>query len=354
MLAALLVLVFIAYQWWQPKKIRVALDAPVVTRMIFDPSEMDTARLYFEENPSSRIELVPFYYDFDPDKSPHGFEAQMSAGIDFFITTQPSSTLIKSFHLFQTPDVLLVNTSSTSTLITGKDDAILRIIPDAEQEQIAIADYINQLPGKRLLVLQDLGNEPYTNPAFQFFSERLAALGGWEVTVRQFLVSGFHPADFESLMAEQFDVLYVLAGDLQPTIGNLVQLFHQYHPNAPIVLTPWARSADVFHRASLALDNAVLVSHFPGRSDEAAVADYLDRFEKRFGYQPMVMAFKVRQSLEMLEQAFASGHTTPEAVKRYLISQDSIQTSLGRFSFDQSGDVRRDFFPINNLRQELR
>jgi len=247
----------------------------------------------------------------------------------------------------------LINTSSTTSLITGKDDSIFRIIPDVEQEQVAIADYISQLPGKRLLVLQDFRNTSYTNPALEFFTERLASLGDWDITVRQLVVSGFHPADYEALMAEPFDVLYVLAGNLQPSIGNLVQLFHQYHPKAPIVLTPWARSADVFHRSGLALDNVVLMSHFPGKTDDAAMADYLNRFEQRFGYQPMAMAFKVRQSLEMLEQAFASGHTTPEAVKRYLISQESIQTSLGRFSFDENGDVRREFFPINNLRQEL-
>jgi len=318
------------------------------------PVRWTRPRFIFEENPHSRIDLTPLYYDLDPDNSPNGFLAEMSAGAEFFITTQASSTIAKSLHLFQTPDVLLINTSSTTPLITGKDDSILRIIPDAEQDQVAIADYIRQLPGKRLLVLQDLRNEGYTNPALTFFSERLAALGGWDITVRQFLISRFQPADFEALMAEPFDVLYVLAGNLQPSIGNLVQIFHQYHPNAPIVLTPWARSADVFHRSGLALDNVVLISHFPGKSDDAAVADYLDRFEKRFGYQFMAMALKVRQALEMLEQAFASGHRTPEAVKDYLLNQEMIQTSLGRFSFDQHGDVRRDFFPINNLRQELR
>jgi len=355
---ALLVIVslagFSAYQWWLPQKIRVAVDAPVITQLVFDPSEIDTAVMYLEENPGSRIELIALYYDLDPQNSPVGFQTEMAAGTDFFITTQASSTIANSLRLFETPDALLVNTSSTTPLITGKDDAILRIIPDAEQEQAAIADYISQLPGNRVLVLQDQRNEGYTDPAIKFFSERLNAIGGWDITVKKFLIGQFNPADFETLMAEPFDVMYVLAGNLQPSIGNLVQLFHQYHPSAPILLTPWARSASVYHRSGQAIDRVVLMSHFPAKSASAAISDYIDRFEKRFGYQPMAMALKVRQSLEMLDQAFAHGHTTPAAVKRYLLDQDMIQTSLGDFSFDQNGDVRRAFFPIKDLRQELR
>jgi len=354
LLICFLAVAFFAYQWGQPKKIRVALDAPVITRAVFDPSEMDTAKLYFEENPDSKIELIPLYYGLDPEQSPHLFATEMAAGTDFFITTQASSTILKSLHLFQQPGVLLINTSSTTPLITGHDDAILRIIPDVEQEQVAIADYINQLPGKRLLVMQDLRNEAYTTPALKFFSERLATEGRWDITVRQFHVSQFHPAEFEALMEQPFDALYVLAGNLQPSIGNLAQLFHQYHPQAPIILTPWARSGAVFHRLGQAIDKVILMSHFPGRADNPALSDYLDRFEARFGYQPTAMALKVRQALEILDQAFANDHTTPEAVKSYLLNQEMIQTSLGAFSFDRNGDVRRNFFPMKNLRQELR
>jgi len=102
-LAALLILTFFAYQWWQPEKIRVALDAPVVTRMIFNPSEMDAAELYFEENPHSRIELIPLYYDLDPDNSPLGFKAQMSAGTAFLSRHRPPRRSQRAFTYFKHP-----------------------------------------------------------------------------------------------------------------------------------------------------------------------------------------------------------------------------------------------------------
>ena len=336
------------------KKITVAVDAPIMNKRIFDPSDMDAARFYFEENPDSRMQIKELFYDFDPKRSPERFEAAMDDGIEFFVTTQPSSTLLASTQLFQTPSALLINTSSTNPSTTGKDDYIIRIIADARAEQQAIANYVDSLPGKRLLVLQDSANSEYTDPAFDYF---IAALDGgdqWKITHEKLLFENFNPTRFQQLMSEPFDALYVLGGDFQASMGNMVQLFHQYHPNAPIVLTPWARSNAIYETAGPALDRMVLLGHHPGKAQDPAVADYLQRFTKRYGYQPMAMALMVRQGLELLEQAFAAGHTDPEAVKQYLLSQPELQTSLGTIRIDAYGDSQQALHPIEDLGTELK
>jgi len=337
-----------------PQKITVAVDAPIVNKRIFDPSDMDAARLYFEENPDSRMQIKELYYDFDPKRSPERFESAMDEGVEFFVTTQPSSTLLASTHLFKTPSALLINTSSTNPSTTGKDDYIIRIIADAQAEQQAIAQYIDSLPGKRLLVLQDSANNEYTDPAFDYFIGALEERGHWQITHEKLLFESFSPTRFQRLMSEPFDALYVLGGDFQASMGNMVQLFHQYHPDAPIVLTPWARSNAIYETAGPALDRMVLLGHHPGKAQDPAIEDYLQRFTKRYGYQPMAMALMVRQGLELLEQAFAAGHTTPEAVKQYLLSQPELQTSLGTIEIDAYGDSTQRLHPIEDLGTELR
>jgi branched-chain amino acid transport system substrate-binding protein len=343
-----------AYVILAPGKIRVALDSPVITSSVYDPSEMDAARLYFEEHPDSRMELISRHYDFDPSKSPLGFIEEKAAGTQFFVTTQPSSTLVESRSLFEGPDALLINTSATSPVFSGRDDFIIRTIQDAKQEQVVIADFVNGLPGQRLLVLQDDSNAAYTQPAFDYFAQIINAKGQWQITRQAFTIEKFRPADFKQLMAQPFDAMYVLAGDFQASIGNLIQLFHRFHPDAPIILTPWARSPAIFQSSGNAIDNLVMLSHFPAKTQDPAIGDFLKRFEARFGYQPMAMALKVRQALEALEQAFSLGHTTPESVKTYLINQRQINTSLGPLAFDQFGDTNRGLYPIHDLKQELR
>ena len=350
----LIVAAFWVKDLFAPTKIVVAVDAPVANKRIFDPSDMDAASFYFEENPNSRIQLKELFYDFDPKRSPDGFEAAMAEGIEFFVTTQPSSTMTASVHLFQTPKSLLINTSSTSPTMSAKDDHILRIIADTNHEQTIIAQYIDQLPGTRLLVLQDSDNAQYTDPAFAHFMAELGASDRWQVTHEKFRFETFNPAMFEELMAEPFDALYVLGGEFQASMGILVQLFYQYHPDAPIILTPWARSDIIYETAGPALERMVLIGHHPAKADDAAIEDYLNRFSARYGYQPMAMALMVRQALELLEQAFAAGHTTPESVKAYLLSQPRLQTSLGTIELDAFGDAKQGLHPIGSLAQELK
>lgn len=238
--------------------------------------------------------------------------------------------------------------------MTSRDDYMVRIIADALQEQQAIADFINTLPGQRLLVLQDSANAAYTDPAFKYLMQHFRQQNRWEITHERFEFETFRPGTLAQTMAEPFDVLYVLGGDFQASMGNMVQLFYQRHPHATIVLTPWARSNAIYETAGPAIDNVVLISHHPAKSVDQAIANYLNRFKQRFGYQPMAMALMVRQSLEILEQAVSAGHTTPEAVKRYLLSQESLQTSLGEIRLNKYGDRVPEFYPISDLSAELR
>lgn len=336
------------------KKIVVAVDAPLMSMRVFDPSDMDAARLYFEENPDSRMQLREMFYDYDPQNSAPRFQAAMDDGVELFVTTQPSSTLTASADLFNRSNALIINASATSPTMTGKDDFMIRIIADARLEQEAIADYVNTLDGRRLLVLQDTANAAYTAPGFEFFIKRLGQKAQWDVTLEQFPFQNFRPDSFTQLMAAPFDALYLLAGDFQANMGNLAQLFYHYHPQAPIILTPWARSNAILESAGPAIHNIVLISSHPAKAQDPAIAAYLNRFKQRYGYQPMAMALTVRQALELLEQALAAGHTEPQAIKQYLISQGTLKTSLGEIELDQFGDRTQPLYPINRLDLELK
>jgi len=131
-------------------------------------------------------------------------------------------------------------------------------------------------------------------------------------------------------------------------------LFHYHHPKVSILLTPWARSPAILETSGEAIDRIILASHNPSRRRDPILDDYFRRFSARFGYVPNDMAIRIRQALELLNQAFAKGYDTPEGVKRYLLSTLTHQTSLGPISFDRYGDVAGKFFFIQDLRRELR
>jgi ABC-type branched-subunit amino acid transport system substrate-binding protein len=217
------------------------------------------------------------------------------------------------------------------------------LVPDLVQEQRALAAHINRLPGLRLLVLVDTGNRAYTNPAYAVFSQAITRAGRWQLVRRPLDVAAFNPRQDRASLEGDFDALYVLGGSFLPTIGNISQLFHQLHPNAPIVLTPWARSPQIVQNAGTANRLSTVLSPYPARRDSAPIDRYFSRFKQRFGYIPYAMTIGTRQALELLDQAFASGATTPAAVKRFLLNKPVHQTSLGPVRFDRTGDVKADF-----------
>ena len=344
----------LGWWWWRPPPpIPVGMVAWLASGSVIGSSVMNAGDLFLEERPHSRIQVVPLDDKWKPELSVPVIQGAMAQGVRFFIATHPSHCAVASLPLFAAPGALLINAAATSPVLSGQDDFLLRIIPDAVQEQTAIARRVNDLPGQRILVLQDTGNRPYTDPAFAAFSAELAALGPWHIEHRPLQVADFKPDDYRSLMAEPFDALYILAGSFQTAVGNIAQLFHYLHPEAPILLTPWARSPAILETAGDAIDRLILPSVYPSRHQYAAIDDYFRRYRARFGYEAHAMTIGVRQAFELLDAAFAQGHDTPEAVKAYLLSVPVHQTSLGPIAFDASGDIGGRFFFLTDLRREL-
>jgi branched-chain amino acid transport system substrate-binding protein len=344
-----------ALWWWSQRDeaIVVGIDAPLVPDIVFDPSELNTSDLFFEETPSTLIRPRILYYGIKPGDGQTVFENAMAEGVEFFVTTQPSSVFVGNAPKFRDGRALVINTSSISPATSALDDYILRIIPDAPAEQRALAAHLNALPGGRLLVVQDSNNAAYTGPAYDVFADEIARNGRWNVTHHKTDIAAFRPDEHRALMSGSFDALYVLAGDFHPSIGNMAQLFHSLHPKAPIVLTPWARSPMILQVAGASIGNITLASHFPARADSPSLDDYFRRFQKRFGYEPQAMAIMVRQALELLDRAFALGHRTPQSVRDYLLATPVHETSFGPVSFDAYGDTTKEFHFLDDVGREL-
>ena len=339
-----------AWWWWQMRRplwVGMVQARSLTPGAAINPTHRYSADLFLAEHPQSRIRLVNAVNGTDPSNASRSIAALKRQGVRFYVTAFPSNHALRALHHFQRGDALTINVSSASNQLSGRDDYLLRVVPDVEQEQRAIARELARRPGGRLLVLQDSGNRPYTDAALAVFRPALAASGRWQVTHRTLAVARFRPESDRTLLEGDFDALYLLAGSFLPSIGPISQLFHRLHPHAAIVLTPWARSPQILENAGPANAVTTILSPYPSRASSPSVAAYLRRFEARFHYTPYALSIGTRQALELFDQAFASGATTPAAVKRYLLSRPSHPTSFGPVRFDASGDVRARFHAID-------
>ena len=341
----------VALLWWRQRPVPVGVDLLLVGGAAWDPTSRNTAELFLEERPATPFRLVNLFNRPDISRSPLAIAALKRQGVRYFISTHPSSHALASLGEFSRGDALAINAAAASSALSHRDDYFLRVVPDVLQEQRALALAVHRLPDhrplphsrRRLLVLQDIANPAYGNTALAAFRANLARLGGWELEVKRLRVSAFHPQRDRQLMRGPYDAAYILAGMFQPAIGNLSQLFHQEHPEAPILLTPWARSPAVIGNLGAARAQTLLASPFPARDRKPEVKRYFERFRRRFGYSPSALSISTRQALELLDQALASGASNPEEVKRFLLSRPEHRTSFGPVHFDAYGDHQAAF-----------
>lgn len=327
--------------WRQrPIPVAVGVDLPLVNGAAVDPSDRNTADLYLEENPGSRIRPLTHFNPPDPAGGPDSIAALKRRGVSLFVNIQASSHAVPSLPQFADGQALAINVSAVSPALSGRDDFFLRIVPDLTAEQTTIARELNRLPGGRLLVLQDTGNRAYTDPAFRVFATELERSGRWRITHHELAMTRFDARRQGALVESGHDALYVLGGGFMPMIGNICQLFQQRNPTAAILLTPWARSAQMMESAGPATAQIRVVSPFPARRRDPRVNAFLHHFEQRFGYTPYAMALGTYQALELLDRALAAGASSPAEVKRHLLSRPEHATRFGPIRFDASGDVQ--------------
>ena len=297
------------------------------------------AMFFLEEHPNTLIRPVAIDDKLDPELSRELVRQAIEQGTRFFITSHPSSCALAIMDLFNESKALMLVVSAATPVLSRRDDYILRLCLDTEHEQKMIAQLVHAMPGQRLLVLQDDGNLPYTDSAFKTFSQELESLGKWNIVNHKVTVANFDPEKMEPLIRGEFDLLYVLAGSYQKTIGNLAQLFHKSHDNIPIILTPWAYSDGIMEAAGPAVSRIVDYNFRATDSGKEASQDFIRRLDSRFGQVTPIISIGVRKALELLDQAFSKGHRTPEDVKNYLLTVGTHQTTLGKVTLDRFGDM---------------
>ncbi|MFM9110617.1 MAG: ABC transporter substrate-binding protein [Prochlorococcaceae cyanobacterium] len=330
----------------RPVAVAVGVDQPLVPGGVIDPSDQHAAALFQVEHPGSRIRIVPMVNHPDPTSGPRALERLRAQGVRLVVTTHTSSHAVPSLPLFRDGRLLGLNVSATSARLSGRDDLLLRLIPDLNQEQWAMAGQVASWPGtqapRRLLVIQDTENPLYTGPALVQFqaSLRRRAPGGWTLTIVRLRVGAWHPSQLEPVLTQRFDGIVVLAGGFQPAIGSLAQFCGLRQPGVPILLTPWADGPAIHEAAGEARSQIRQTRFRPPDQPGSAGARYRERFRQRFGYEPYSMSLITRQALELLDQALAAGPDTPLAIKRWLLQRPLHRTSLGEVRFDRYGDVR--------------
>ncbi len=335
--------------------LRIALLTKLEAGSLVGASEMHAATLFLEDRAaagkSATITIEPFDDGWEPTKAIAAFDRARGQGYRFFVTSHPSNCALALLEPMRKGGVFAMATGSTTNQLSGADDLILRNVPDVEHEQRAIAEYIARLPGDRVLVLRDLDNEAYTEPAIKAFR---AALSGKTIVESTLRMSALDiGAVRATLSTTAYDTLYILVGSYEARAGSFAQISAALRPQAKIVFTPWLKTPALVETAGPALARSILPAHYPPRGVDRRIDDYVVRFRARFGYAPTFISLNVYAALEIMAAAWDGGARNPEAMKRWIIDKKTVPTSFGDFSFDSFGDAAGRLYFIEDPRGEF-
>lgn len=322
---------------------------------IIGTSEIAAVKEFERLHPHSPIQVLPFDDGWDPARTRQAYTEIQINNIRYIITSHTSTCANEIAKDINNDKRLAIVTGATTTRLSGKEDYILRIIPDVIQEQTVIAQKIASLNPRRLLIIRDLSNSGYTIPAQEAFLTKLSTIlptvkiNTVDIDVNKLEIPSLAPV----FSSANFNVLYLLIGGYKNIAGNIAQYAHQYHKEATIVFTPWMNNKELVNTAGPAIGHSILPSLFPSRKTNKEINEYMTSIESNFYVSPTIISLKVYQALEILDMAFIAGATTPEKTKQWILTQKSITTRLGNISLDAFGDTTETYFFIDAISGEF-
>lgn len=333
-------------------RVPVALMTKLEAGSIVGSSEVNAARIYMEQHPRSRLDLIPFNDNWDPQQARLTYADIRTRGIRLLVTSHTSTCAIAIASDINRDGILTMITGATTDVLSGQDDYILRNTMDVGAEQHAIAEFINGIPGVRLLVIRDTDNFAYTEPALRYL---LKGLKNPPVLVVPTSIKALNPDSLSRTIREaDYNTVYILVGGYRPAAGSLAQLAMKERPGCQILFTPWVSSPKMLEAAGPAIENSVIPSHYPPRFRSASIDRYFQLFHGRYGYDPTLISLNVFCALGILDEAVDAVGAAPLDVKSYILSKHRFTTPFDTtLEFDRFGDVKMPLYFLSHSKKEF-
>lgn len=127
-------------------------------------------------------------------------------------------------------------------------------------------------------------------------------------------------------------------------IGLLAAQLAFHDVKVPLLGTNGWNSPDFLRTADRTVDGAVFVDGFFAGSPNAAVQEFVQRYQKRFSGTPTLFTVQGYDAARLALEAIRHGATSGDAVRAFLTTQQDLPTLLGPANFGPEGTLRRPLF----------
>lgn len=330
--------------------VKVAIIAKLETGSIMGMSTWDQVKFYNDrhQDKAKKIKFYPYSDDGTQEGLKAIYEALRLEGIEIIITAHKSDSALWLEELIEKEDaqILVLAAGSTTDLLTGKDDGILRFVQSASEEQKSAAEYIAKGGYKMPVIIRDIDNYSYANTSMEafkrFYDQNFhwfdISLSGIDFTVLE-----------RQLKTIDYDIAYLLISDYNISSGAVAQMVIKVNPDSKILYNAWMKTQGLLDTAGNSLHQSAMLSHYPAKGIDPVLDKYIEDFKDAFGYVPNTIGLTVYNILDILHEVVEAGHKTPESIKQTIISMGKLEPELMPITIDEYGDATGPFYYIEDL-----
>lgn len=260
--------------------------------------------------------------------------------MNFVVSHETSFIALPALATYSSSDIVLVESSATSTQLTEKNyPYIFRITPNNQQMADYLAAYASAKKLNRAIIMY-VKNEYGRN--FANFFELAAEDFGIEIIERMSYQSQgknyLHLIDDWGRLFH-FDVL-LLIGDL-PDPAYIIKTAREEGVTQTIISDNSLFDPKLLEIAKTAANGVIVISNFNSESSNPTTRAFVEAYQKRFGKKPSERAAYGYESIKLLAYAIEkTGSIHGPTVAKFLHEMKPWTGVMGPTNFDESGNLK--------------
>lgn len=269
--------------------------------------------------------------------------ALAEAGAVAIIGHSTSQNTLSAYPFITSMNVLLFAPYTATTMLTGKDDFVVRSAVDTKQYGKALGHILDQRGVKKAAFLLDLSNKTYCE---EYLAETTRNFAGMAQPVR-----------IDSRMAIQWDeaIKDLLEGTPDAvvlltevmTTGITAQKLRLADFKGQMYATIWAQTPALTRFGGKAVEGIRLISFLPPMDDSPAFLNLSAKTSEKFHQPASARTVRAYEAVSILAQAMEQCIPGLDAAcLKKALSGHEFDGFFGKVSFDEYGDVDRPVYEI--------
>lgn len=250
--------------------------------------------------------------------------------------------------------VLMIGTTVSTPLLSGKDDNFIRVYPSFDKSARSYADYIYGEAGKKsMVIIYDIDNEAYSKTYSDIFSKEYIDQGGSVLDIIPY-ASG-ETKSFTTIIQKCMEYkpegCLIIASDVDTAF--IAQRARVLGWDVQFFTSAWAQTRTLISSGGEAVDGIITEQAYPIIGGSKSFNSFLTEYKNRFGTEPYFSAAFGYEAAMVIAEALKGTDGKKEDLKEEILKIKDFQGINDSFSFDRFGDVERPFYMSKVKNQEF-